>query len=248
MIRIPFDMQGPPSTLPHTAISSGATRHNYHPCVVRSSFYTEKSWEVTVYVCRSYVHAADPVSFVRSLPPNEFDYLLPVPSNPRPATPAAFCVPLSFDGTYFAPKACWLIAKPITIDMGNQAVGSRYMSIQICYILIRYAVQTVPAASFAAESRVAPNRSLFGNAHGSLYCQQYSSPGYWGLGGEYRLEFRSGWRTRPPWYGGRWRHGHDRRCWLRSVESETYNSRGIRHLTCPLFSLFTNPSQLQWSG
>jgi hypothetical protein len=60
---------------------------------------------------------------VLSLPPNEFDYLLPVPSNPRPATPAAFGDPLSFDGTYFSPKAGWLISKPITVEMGNQAVG-----------------------------------------------------------------------------------------------------------------------------
>jgi len=124
MIRFPFDMRGPPSTLPHTALS-GATRQNYHPCVVQSILQTVEGWHIIVYVCRSYVHAPDPVSFVRSLPPNEFDYLLPVPSNPRPATPAAFGAPLSFDSTYFSPKASWLIAKPITIDMGNQAVGSR---------------------------------------------------------------------------------------------------------------------------
>jgi len=70
MIRLPFDMHGPPSTLPHTAINSGASRHNYHPCVVRSVFNVEKSWEVNVYGCRLYGHAPDPVSFVRSLPPN----------------------------------------------------------------------------------------------------------------------------------------------------------------------------------
>jgi len=58
---------------------------------------------------------------VLSLPPNEFDYLLPVPSNPCPATPAAFGAPLSFDGTYFSPKASWLIAKSISVEMGNQA-------------------------------------------------------------------------------------------------------------------------------
>lgn len=180
MIRLPFDMHGPPSTLPHTAISSGATRQNYHPCVVLSKHQTLESWHVTVYVC---VHDPDPVSFVLSLPPNEFDYLLPVPSNPRPATPAAFGAPLSFDGTYFSPKAGWLIAKPISVVMGNQAVGSRYVSIQNCYILIRYAVQTIPAASFAAAPRDGPNQNLCGNAHGALYCQHYSSPRYWGLGG-----------------------------------------------------------------
>ena len=176
MIRLPFDMHGPPSTLPQTAISSGATHHNYHSCIVRSVFDVEKSWEVNVYGCCSYGHALDPVSFVRSLPPNEFDHLLPVPSNPHPATSAAFGVPLSFDGTYFRAKACWFIAKPITVEMGNQAVDSCYVSIQICYILIRYAVQTIPAASFAARTRDGPNCSLFGNTRGSFYCQQYSSP------------------------------------------------------------------------
>jgi len=182
MIRFPFDACGPPSTLAHTTLS-GATRENYHPCVVLSEHLTIKSWHVTVYLCRSYVHHPDPVSFVLSLPPNEFGYLLPLPSNPRPATPAAFGAPLSFDSTYFSPNPGWLIAKPITVEMGNQAVGSRYVGIQNCYILIRYAVHTIPAASFATASRDDPNQNLFGNAHGALYCQHYSSPRYWGLGG-----------------------------------------------------------------
>jgi hypothetical protein len=123
-------MRGPPSTLPDTALS-GATRQNYHACVVCSVHQSWDGWKVTVYVCRSFVHDPDPVSFVRSLPPNEFDYLLPLPSNPRPATPAAFGAPLSFDSNYFSPKAGWLIAKPMTLDMDNQSVGSRYISIQI---------------------------------------------------------------------------------------------------------------------
>jgi hypothetical protein len=130
MLRLPFDMRGPPSTLPHTALS-GATRQNYHACVVRSVLRSWEGWQVTVYVCRSFVHEPDPVSFVLSLPPNEFDYCLPVPSNPRPATPAAFGAPLSFDSNYFSPKAGWLIAKPITVEMDNQSVGSRYNSIRI---------------------------------------------------------------------------------------------------------------------
>jgi hypothetical protein len=175
MIRLPFDMRGPPSTLPDTALS-GATRENYHPCVVRCTLQTLDSWHVIVYVCRSYVHDPDPVSFVQSLLPNEFNYLLPIPSNPRPATPAAFGAPLSFDSTYFARKAGWLIAKPITLKMRNQAVGSRNVSIQYCYILIRYVVQTIQAGSSAAVSRVGPNQNLFGNAHSGLYCQHYSSP------------------------------------------------------------------------
>jgi len=94
------------------------------------------SWHVAVYVCRSYIHDPDPVSFVRSLPPNEFDYLLPVPTNPRLATPAAIGAILSFDSTYFSPKAHWLIAKPITVKMGNQAVDSLNVSVQNCYTLI----------------------------------------------------------------------------------------------------------------
>jgi len=99
---LPFDMHGPPITLPHMALSS-TTRQVYHPCVVHPRLQTVHSLHVVVYVCRSYVHAPDPVSLVRSLPPNEFDYLLPVPLNPRPATPAEFGDPLSFDGTYFLP-------------------------------------------------------------------------------------------------------------------------------------------------
>jgi hypothetical protein len=191
MIRLPFDMRGPPSSLPHSALS-GATRRNYHPCVVLSTLQTLDSWHVIVYVCRSYVYDPNPASFVLSLPPNEFDYLLPVPSNPRPATPAAFGAPLSFDSTYLSWKPGWLIAKEVIIDMGNQAVGSRYVSIQNCYILIRYAVHTIPAASFAPGSRDGPNRNLFGNAHGGLYCQQFSSARCWGAGSASRLVFWSG--------------------------------------------------------
>ena len=52
-----------------------------------------------------------------SLLPNEFDYLLPLPSNPRLATPAAFGVPLSFDSTCFSSKEGWLIAKPISAEV-----------------------------------------------------------------------------------------------------------------------------------
>jgi len=126
MIRFPFDARGPPSTLPDTAVSGG-TRENYHPSVVLSVDVLTETWHVTVYLCRSYVHHPDPVSFVLSLPPNEVSYFLPLPSNPRPATPASFGAPLSFDSTYFSPNPGWLIAKPITVEMGNQAVGSRYL-------------------------------------------------------------------------------------------------------------------------
>lgn len=122
MMRLPFNMPGPTSIISNSAIS-GSNERNYHPCLVIRMVLDDDCWEVEVYICRSFREKSDPVSYVRSLPPSDYNLFLPLPSCyiPPPDTPSGFGAPLSFNNSYYSQKPGWLLAKPTIVYMDERS-------------------------------------------------------------------------------------------------------------------------------
>ncbi|KAF8250252.1 hypothetical protein K440DRAFT_659692 [Wilcoxina mikolae CBS 423.85] len=119
IIRLPFSMPGPASVISSSAVS-GATRYNYHLCIVINSMGGFHDWELDVFVCRSFSEQLDPISYVSGLDQLTSKYLIPLHWDPALPTPAVFGAPLSLPD-YIPRRATWVIASSCHINMGGNS-------------------------------------------------------------------------------------------------------------------------------
>ena len=131
-VRLPHNVPGASSAISSSALS-GANGTNYHLCLVccvsrsggvKAGGGSGALWAMQVIVGRSYSTLQDPIGYVRSLPTEHFNRLLPLPHNPPLETPAGFGSQISMHVTRTLARPTWLIAEIVDVSMGaNSAVS-----------------------------------------------------------------------------------------------------------------------------
>jgi len=112
MFRFPFAVTNDdPSTWPSASAMTGASRHNYHPCVVAGVQDNNLEVTLSVMVCRSFSAVSNNAAtqYINSLSLEEFNSYIPLDWVPALPVPAAFGLPLLVP-TFRPARPTWVVA------------------------------------------------------------------------------------------------------------------------------------------